>query len=246
MKRIPSSLGQNPATSAPIYLELKYQLSGSGKRWKNVKELSGSNGFLLPPPKTGLGMASQSTNIDEMSIFSVPSVSDTARSIAGDSLFYGISSLLNEEGQPDYVAGGVNVPNDLSFLRFRGFKKRVYQFGIQLFAYNSQDAQSIQEFVTTMHTIAAPLASGGAGKQKLFVPAMFQPRIITSGGNEAKGFLVNPRPCTLMNFSSSAGKYTSTIGGNPAIMSISIALAEIEPVVNHDGTIRSQFEIFGK
>lgn len=248
MRRIPSSLGQNPATSSPIYLSLKYRLGGSGKRWKNLSEVSGGDGFLLPPPKTGLGMSSQSTNIDEMSMYTVPALSsEFARSIAGDAVFYGISSLLSDEAGPtDYVAGGENVPNDLSFLRFRGFKKRVYQFGIQLFAYNAQDATDIEEFVQTMHTIAAPLASGSNGKQKLYVPAVFQPRIVTAGGNDTKGFLINPRPCTLLNFSSSAGKYTSIVNGKPGIMSISIALAEIEPVVNYNGEIRSQFEIFGK
>lgn len=245
---VPRSLGTKPATTAPLYLSLRYQINSSGKKWKNLGSVSGENGYLLPPPKTGLGMASQSTNLDEMSVYSVPSVSDVARSIAGDSLFYGVSSLLgtDEKEDLDYIQGGVTVPKNLQFLRFAGMKKRVYQFGIQLYAYDANDADDIASFVRTMHSLAAPRVSVSAGNPKLYAPAIFQPRIVTAGGGEAEGFLIDPKPCALLSFTSSAGKYTSILGGKPAIMTISIALAEIEPVVAEGNTIRQQFEFFSK
>lgn len=246
-KDVPRSLQTRPATSAPIYLSLRYQINSSGKKWKNLGSVSGENGFRLPPPKTGLGMASHSTNLDEMSVYSVPSVSDVARSIAGDSLFYGISSMLGTEGKEDtdYIQGGVGIPKNLTFLRYAGMKKRVYQFGIQLYAYDTNDANDIADFVRTMHALAAPRVSVSGGNPKLYAPAIFQPRITTAAGGEADGFLIDPQPCTLLSFTSSAGKYTSIINGKPGIMTVSIALAEIEPVVAEGNTIRQQFEFFG-
>lgn len=244
---VPRSLGQKPATSAPIYLSLRYQVNNAGSRYRKLGTVSGGNGYRLPPPKTGLGMASQNSTLDDMSVYTIPSVSDFARSIAGDSLFYGISSALGQEdaaNQVDYVAGGAGIPKNITFTQYKGMKKRVYQFGIQLFAYDASDANDIAEFVRTMHALSAPRVSVSGGDPKLYAPAIFQPRIVTAAGGEAEGFLIDPKPCVLLSFTSSAGKYTSVINGRPGIMSISIALAEIEPVVSEGTTIRQQYEFF--
>jgi hypothetical protein len=95
-----------------------------------------------------------------------------------------------------------------------------------------------------MHALSAPRVSVSGGDPKLYAPAIFQPRIVTASGGEAEGFLIDPKPCILLSFTSSAGKYTSVVNGKPAIMSVSIAMAEIEPVVSEGTTIRQQYEFF--
>lgn len=246
--KIPTSLGDVPATSTPLYLELKYELTKNTKKWRRIKSLTGSSGFILPAPKTGLGMATQSVTLDEVGFWQTSSLGDKARMVLGDTIYYGVQEIANRViGGEDktYIGGGGIIPNNLSALQYKGMKKRAYNFSFQLFAYDYLDLTSITNFVTAMHSFSMPMAGvGDGGQAKLYAPAVFQPRILGPDmTSEATGWLLEPKPCTILTFNSSAGQYAIQENGRPAVITCSMLLAEIEPVVWDNG-VKCQFEIF--
>lgn len=250
---VPPSLGQFPATSAPIYLSLRYQRTVETQKWRKVVNVAGGNEFILPPPKFGLGMGTQAVSLDEVSMWSanVP-WSDRARMILGDTAYYAIGAAkdaLGMEGADyDYITGGASVPKELSALQYKGMKKRAYNFSFQLFAYDSNDTNAITNFVTTMHTLCMPvIGTNGIGTRVPFAPAIFQPRIVDASMSEQPGWLLSPQPCTMLTFNSSAGQYASAENGKPAIITISMVMAEIEPViVNESGAVVQVHTLFSE
>ena len=243
---IPTSLGQYPATATPLYLELRYQLTRETKQWRNIVEVDGSEGFILPAPKTGLGMATQSVALDEVGFWQTSGLGDKARMVLGDTIYYGVQEMANRViGGEDktYISGGGIVPNNLSALQYKGMKKRAYNFSFQLYAYDADDMTSIIDFVTGMHALSMPWG-GSDGGAKLYAPAVFQPRILKADmSTEAIGWLLNPKPCTMLTFNSSGGQYAVQENGGPAVVTCSMLLAEIEPVLWNGGVI-TQGEFF--
>lgn len=241
---VPPSLTKHPATSSPIYLSLRYAQTKDidGGRWREVISVPGDNSFLLPPPKFGLGMATQSVALDEVSMWSaqVP-LADRARMIVGDTAYYAVASAASHFGfggaDYDYIVGGAALPKDLSAMQYKGMKKRAYNFSFQLFAYDPGDSNAIANFVETMHSLCMPTISSESTRTLVYAPALFQPRIVDSNMNEVPGWLYQPKPCVMMTFNSSAGQYASVENGRPAVMTISMLLAEIEPVYNNNGNV---------
>lgn len=252
--RVPNSLGAYRQTSAPLYLALAYVKSQNleGGRWRGVNGFVSDGIFILPPPKSGLGTSTQQSVMDDVSIWSaVLSTSDRIRQVTSDSAAYGIGEMGNylpfiDSPDFDYPRGGVTVPPDKTGLRYGGIRKRVWNFSFQLFAYTEDDAKSIKDFADTMHKLCLPGVKPGEGGQKsLTVPAMFYPRIVDhTMSQEAYGWIIEPQPCTMLAFSTSAGQYASVSNGQPGVLSVNMVLGEIEPIVVEGNTIKITTDVF--
>lgn len=237
--KVPPSLGNYPATSSPLYLTLTYAGTQNLGKWRKVENFAPDGAFLLPPPKVGLGTSTQSNVSDDVSQWnaSLP-LGERVRMLTSDTAFYALgkaSELFGSGGADyDYVAGGGAVPPDLSSLQFKGMKKRAYNFSFQLFAYDQGDAEAIADFVETMHALCLPAGvqfqSNSGVKKMVFAPAIFRPIITDLAGNIPKGWLVEPQPCTMLTFNTSGGQYASQFLGNPAVITVNMLMAEIEPI----------------
>jgi hypothetical protein len=249
---VPPSLGSTPATSSPIYLGLRYQTAQELGKWRKIKNIDGGNEFILPPPKAGLGMATQSVALDEVSMWSanIP-MAERARLVIGDTAYYAVSSALTAfsggGSDIDYIAGGAKIPRDNAALVYKGLKKRAYNFSFQLFAYDQDDLTYIGGWIELMHSLCMPTSGSANGKTYLYAPAIFQPRIIDSNSNEVSGWLYQPQPCTMLTFNSSGGQYASAgPSGRPAVITVSMIMAEIESVINAGpGQVQQTWETFG-
>lgn len=241
---VPPSLGKYPATSSPLYLSLRYALPSELGKWRNIDSIPGEQGYLLPPPKFGLGMATQAVALDEVSMWSanIP-LADKARMVVGDTAYYAVASAaakfgLGDGADYDYITGGASVPKELSALQYKGLKKRAYNFSFQLFAYDAGDSLAISNFVENMHSLCMPRINQSEGSTKVSAPAIFQPRIVDENMNEVNAWLFQPMPCTMLTFNSSGGQYASAENGKPAVMTISMIMAEIESVVFDSGQVK--------
>jgi hypothetical protein len=251
---IPPSLGNFPETRTPLYLVLTQQDTYSLGKWRNISlgEVSGKT-YVLPAPKTGLGIGTHSANLDEARFWQTSSVGDKARMIFGDTLYYAVGGLVGDvlygdEGlardSTGYVFGGSNIPKDLSALQYKGMKKRAYSFSFELFAFTNNDFDSITQFCRDMHSYSMPIKTSAG----INTPSVFKINIVNSGGKDVtNNWLFQPQPCMMAAFNSSALDYIS-INANytsPARVGINMVLTEIEPVVNVDGNVRSVEQSFG-
>lgn len=266
--RVPNSLGNYPATATPMYLQLFYKETrdidpNNGGKWREIKlaEVKGNESFILPPPKIGMGLGTHSENMDEVEFWQVSSVGDKARMILGDTIFYGVSKALNAFGvngfaNYNYIFGKSQIPADLSAMQFKGTRKRAYNFSFELFAYQDNDHQRIQSFCNTMHKACmvkgrTRTGAGGGDEIVLNTPAVFAFSIHAANGQNlgsdiTNNFFLDPKPCMMIGFNSSAVDYMAVDStySFPSRIAINMILAEIEPVVvNPEGQVKSMFEL---
>ena len=255
MAIIPPSLGKYPETATPLYLVLTQQDTssldrGSGK-WRNISlnEVSGRQ-YILPAPKVGLGVGTHSANLDEAKFWQTSSVGDKARMVFGDTIFYAMGGLLQDVGYGTetgraYIAGGSNIPKDLSAIQYKGMKKRAYSFSFELFAFTNADFDAITQFCRDMHSYCMPVALGNG---TLSTPSVFRINLINNSQVDVtNNWLFQPQVCTMTAFNSSALDYISIDANNtsPARVGVNMVLAEIEPVVNVGGQVATSAEVFG-
>jgi hypothetical protein len=254
---VPPSLNRYPETATPLYLVLTQQdtsvLNGGEGKWRNIRlsEITG-NQYVLPAPKVGLGLGTHSANLDEAKFWQTSSVGDKARMVFGDTIFYAMGGLLNDVGYDTetgraagYIAGGANIPKDLSAIQYKGMKKRAYSFSFELFAFTNADFNVITQFCRNMHSHCMPAVLNNG---TLSTPSVFRIQIMNSGFTDVtNNWLFQPQPCTMTAFNSSALDYISIDGNNtsPARVGVNMVLAEIEPVVNVGGNVATTAEVFG-
>lgn len=250
---IPPSLGNFPETKTPLYLALTRQDTSVLGKWKNIRlnDISGDV-YVLPAPKTGLGLGTHSANLDEARFWQTSSVGDKARMIFGDTLYYAVGGLIgdvfNDKGQAEdstgAIFGGSNIPKDLSNLQYKGMKKRAYSFSFELFAFTNNDFNAITQFCRDMHSYSMPLRTATG----LSTPSVFRINIVNSGGRDVtNNWLFQPQPCMMAAFNSSALDYISIDANytSPARVGVNMVLIEIEPVVNVNGNVQTVGQAFG-
>lgn len=246
---VPPSLGQYPETATPLYLVLTQQdtsaLNDANGKWRNITldEINGVQ-YTLPAPKVGLGIGTHSANLDEAKFWQTASVGDKARMVFGDTIFYAMQGIGKDIGffDPDsgnvsYVAGGANIPTDLSAIQYRGLKKRAYSFSFELFAFTPSDFDVIAQFCRNMHSHSMPvvLANG-----TFSTPSVFKIQIVNDQGSDVTdNWLFQPQPCMMAAFNSTALDYISIDSNysSPARVGVNMVLNEIEPLVNEDGNV---------
>lgn len=252
---IPPSLGQYPETATPLYLVLTQQdtssLDGGYGKWRNItlSEING-NQYILPAPKVGLGLGTHSANLDEAKFWQTSSVGDKARMVFGDTIFYAVGGVLSDVGYETetgraYIAGGSNIPRDLSAIQYKGMKKRAYSFSFELFAFTNGDFNVITQFCRNMHSHCMPVV---LGNDTVSTPSVFKIQLVNNNGVDVtSNWLFQPQPCTMTAFNSSALDYISIDGNNtsPARVGVNMVLAEIEPVLNLNGNVVTSGEVFG-
>lgn len=247
MALIPPSLGKYPETSTPLYLAITQQDTSVLGKWRGIKlnEVDGET-YILPAPKTGLGVGSHSVNLDEARFWQTSSVGDKARMIFGDTLYFSVGAakdvLFNTLGLADAeqsspaIFGGANVPADLSALQYRGMKKRAYSFSFELFAFTNGDFEAITNFCRKMHLNSMTLKKNA----DLYTPSVFRINIVNSNGLDVtNNWLFQPQPCMMAAFNSSALDYVSIDANytSPARVGINMVLAEIEPVASNGNNV---------
>ena len=265
--KVPGSLGDTPFTAVPMYLQL-YVLptntlnSGDGQ-WREIKisDFDSASSYILPPPKIGMGQGTHSENMDDVQFWQVSSVGDKARMILGDTIFYGVSKALGyfgmngyAEANYDYMVGGSRIPPDLSAMQYKGMRKRAYNFSFELFAYTQADHQIINDFCTNMHKSCMPQAKvtspGGISTKTIYTPSVFWFKILRDDNGAystaiTNSFFVDPKPCTMIGFNSSAVDYMAidSTYNRPSRIAINMIMSEIEPVVVNNGNVKSLFEV---
>jgi len=268
--RVPDTLGKTPFTATPMYLQLyvretKDLDAGNGGKWREIKtsEVESGISYILPAPKIGMGLGTHSENMDEVEFWQVSSVGDKARMILGDTIFYGVSKVVEgfagSQGLANYnyIFGKSQIPKDLSALQFKGNRKRAYNFSFELFAYEQNDHVDIRDFCNSMHKACmvkgrSQTSSGGVDEIVLNTPAVFSFKIHSGNAEGAVGneitnnFFLSPKPCMMIGFNSSAVDYMAINSSYeyPSRVAINMILAEIEPVVvDQSGNVVSMFEI---
>jgi hypothetical protein len=257
--RIPGSLGKLSTTATPLYLQLFRKETSVLKKWRNITNADVIDGdsYILPPPKIGMGLGTHSENMDEVQFWQVSSVGDKARMILGDTVFYGVSRVIEGFQQSasglanyEYLIGKSSIPKDLTALQFKGTRKRAYNFSFELFAAQQTDYFDIAQWVRTMHIASMIKSEGGGDSLTLYTPSVFTFSIHAGsengnvGGDVTNNWFFSPKPCMMIGFNSSAVDYQAIDGtySTPARVAVNMILAEIEPVVFSSG-VKSVFEV---
>lgn len=250
---IPPSLNKFRETRTPLYLVLTEQSTAILKRWRDIRlQDIGGNTYILPAPKTGLGIGTHSVNLDEAMFWQTSSVGDKARMIFGDTLYYAVGALndvaFDDSGKvrdsAGYITGASTIPKDLSAIQYRGMKKRAYSFSFELFAFTNEDFDAITTFCRRMHLHSMPtIGSDGT----LNTPSAFRINLVNNKGRDVtNNWLFQPQPCMMTAFNSSALDYISIDANNtsPARVGVNMVLAEIESVINYGGNVETVPEVF--
>lgn len=254
-ERIPSNLNKNQSMAVPLFLRLGLGYGQNGK-WMEVNRsrVNVQRSYLLPPPK-GIHISTQTNNTNEVQFWQL-SLSQAAQ-VAGSNIVYTAASSMNpftdkdEKNDQLSVGGGIYLPPDLTRIQFRGSRKRGYQFGFELWAQTSQDAESIRKFVRTMHAATMTQVNEGGNPYPFKVPPFVIFDIVGSDGETkyTENYFVDPQPCTIVALN------TTTLHPDPVVntfnksgrMVVNMTLLEVEPTawegtIGPDGKVVQQWE----